>query len=473
MDSPVRSREVPNEENEQVTPKKQLTPVQNAVTLRLKKLMSERQIKYSMDTSKEIDLNDENIEPEVKVSPERQQRDDSLREWFRKRTPKASPANKKKQLTILKEELLERMKAQRHEEQESRQRVFKADNEICDEEEEFNESENESDADNEDSGSEGEIEEDEEIPESQKVAFDDEENVKDEEESVDNHSLDSTSNDENTNDTSNQSERTEQTDKSNTPIPNEDQSNFAFTDKTSNSYNLSPFMQDNDHADQPINKPTNFANLHLGINPIHHTTSISLHKTSSTPRIGSGYLLNEVPDSQSLDSQTLANEMQHLIEEQQQNAITERDNYDMLLNLTKFKADAKKEGSSESISSKEDDDLETDVFKKATKRKLQIESDDESDNESGKILPTTPSSGVTKLAKLNDDLFQIDDGDDRLDMEHAKPFVETVRVLFDDDDEESNESLPEITSQQVEEESFEDEEFEDLDESVALQRAKA
>jgi argininosuccinate lyase len=74
-------------------------------------------------------------------------------------------------------------------------------------------------------------------------------------------------------------------------------------------------------------------------------------------------LLNEFPDSQSLDSQTLASEVQHLMEEQQQSAITERENYELLLGLTKLKKEAKK---TELVSNEDEEELELNLFKKSS-----------------------------------------------------------------------------------------------------------
>jgi hypothetical protein len=56
--------------------------------------------------------------------------------------------------------------------------------------------------------------------------------------------------------------------------------------------------------------------------------------------------------------------MQHLLDEQQHSQITERDNYELLLGLTKLKQETKKAEGMPS-SSDEDDEMETNVFKKA------------------------------------------------------------------------------------------------------------
>jgi hypothetical protein len=59
--------------------------------------MSERQIQLNPVTStEEIDLSEDTGEKVETVSPERLHREATLQEWFTKRTPKASPANRKK-----------------------------------------------------------------------------------------------------------------------------------------------------------------------------------------------------------------------------------------------------------------------------------------------------------------------------------------------------------------------------------------
>lgn len=91
-------------------------------------------------------------------------------------------------------------------------------------------------------------------------------------------------------------------------------------------------------------------------------------------------------------------------------------------------------------------------------------------------FPTTPSSGVTKLAKLTDDLFRVDDADDRLEMDINKPFLDTVRVLFDEDEEEEEidirlEKFKKAEAHNVDNEEDVDEHIED--ESVALRNQEA
>lgn len=58
--------------------------------------------------------------------------------------------------------------------------------------------------------------------------------------------------------------------------------------------------------------------------------------------------------------------MQHLLEEQQQSQITERDNYKLLLGLTTLKNEAKKMDVEEkSTTNEEDEELEANALKKS------------------------------------------------------------------------------------------------------------
>lgn len=58
--------------------------------------------------------------------------------------------------------------------------------------------------------------------------------------------------------------------------------------------------------------------------------------------------------------------MQHLLEEQQQSQITERDNYELLLGLTTLKNEAKKMDVEEkSTTNEEDEELEANALKKS------------------------------------------------------------------------------------------------------------
>jgi hypothetical protein len=71
--------------------------------------------------------------------------------------------------------------------------------------------------------------------------------------------------------------------------------------------------------------------------------------------------MNELADNsqEALDSQTLAREIQNLMEEQEEEAISERDNYERILSLAKFDKKLQKNKDVES-----EDEIETSALKK-------------------------------------------------------------------------------------------------------------
>lgn len=106
------------------------------------------------------------------------------------------------------------------------------------------------------------------------------------------------------------------------------------------------------------------------------------------------------------------------------------------------------------------------------KRKPQIESDDEEEAVTGSLA--IPSNEVTKLAKMNDDdLFKIDDGEDQFET-RTGPFLDTVRVVLDEDQEDDDYLMEPNPEPKLENEvTFEEnKENEGIDGGVALETAK-
>ncbi|KAI6215542.1 hypothetical protein M3Y94_00397100 [Aphelenchoides besseyi] len=92
----------------------------------------------------------------------------------------------------------------------------------------------------------------------------------------------------------------------------------------------------------------------------------------------------------------------------------------------------------ETILEEASDEDESIVFRQ-TKRKHTFDSDDEDENRSSDDVKTPKK--LVRMTNFQDDLFTIDNGEDRLEMTALRPFAErdTVRLIFDEDEDEDDE----------------------------------
>ncbi|KAI6201903.1 Mrpl-54 [Aphelenchoides besseyi] len=93
----------------------------------------------------------------------------------------------------------------------------------------------------------------------------------------------------------------------------------------------------------------------------------------------------------------------------------------------------------ETVLEEASDEDESIVFRQ-TKRKHEFDSDDEDEHKSLDNVKTPKK--MVRMTNFQDDLFTIDNGEDRLEMTAPRPFAErdTVRLIFDEDKDEDDEA---------------------------------